>query len=97
MTAILVLGAALRFIDIAKSSIWHDEGYTMMLVPQPVADIITRTGRDVHPPLYYLALHYWTLVFGSSETAARGMSAILSLGTVVVGYLLVRRLVSESA
>jgi uncharacterized membrane protein len=81
-----------RFVNIAKSSIWHDEGYTMMLAPQSPLEILARTGRDVHPPLYYLVLHYWMLVFGNSETAARGLSAVFMLGVVIVGYLLVKRL-----
>jgi mannosyltransferase len=97
LSAVLALGALVRFVNIAKSSIWHDEGYTMMLVPQSIGSIIARTGRDVHPPLYYLALHLWIGLFGRSELAARGLSAIFSLATIVVGYLLIRRLFNEPA
>lgn len=88
----VILGAVVRFADMAKGSIWHDEGYTMMLSPQSPAQIIARTARDVHPPLYYLTLHYWLRLFGSSEIGARSLSAACMLGVIVVGFLLVREL-----
>jgi mannosyltransferase len=88
----IIIGAIFRYIDIAKSSIWHDEGYTMMLAPDGPIEILARTGRDVHPPLYYIALHYWMLMFGNSELAARSLSAISILALIPLIYLLVKRL-----
>lgn len=93
----MALGAVLRVWDMAQSSIWHDEGYTMMLSPMSPAQIVLRTGRDVHPPLYYLTLHYWMLIFGNSETAARGLSAVFLLLAIPVAYLLIRKLWNEPA
>ena len=92
LTAALGVGLAVRLRDIAQSSIWHDEGYTMMLAPQGPIQIIERTARDVHPPLHYLALHYWMKLFGSSELAARSLSAVFSVLTILVAFFLLRRL-----
>lgn len=97
LTGMLVLGAIVRFVGISKSSIWHDEGYTMMMAPLPPAEIWYRTGLDVHPPLYYLTLHYWMQVFGDSEVAVRSLSVVLMLGVIIFGFLLVRRLFSNRA
>ncbi len=47
-----------------------------------VPDLIAHTAGDIHPPGYYLLLHAWTRLAGSSEFAA----AFLSLG---FGMLLV--------
>ncbi len=69
----------------------------MMLAPRTVGRIIAGTARDVHPPLYYLSLHYWIKLFGTSEFAARSLSAGFTLVTVVVMYMLVKRLFSRSA
>jgi mannosyltransferase len=93
--AVMLLGLILRFAEISESSIWHDEGFTMMLVQMPPAQIIARTARDVHPPLYYLLLHYWIKVFGISETAARAPSALFLLAAVPLAYVLMRRLWTE--
>lgn len=89
---VVLIGLIPRFINIAKASIWHDEGYTMMLAPQSPGQIIARTARDVHPPLYYLSLHYWIHFFGTSELAARGFSAILMIGTIIVGFYLAKEI-----
>lgn len=96
-TLVTALGAILSLIDISESSIWHDEGYTLMLALMSPAQIIARTARDVHPPLYYLLLHYWVAVFGHSELAARSLSAVFLVAAVPLAYLLIRRLWSEPA
>ena len=95
LAAVLGLGAAVRFASISKSSIWHDEGYTAMISPMSPLEIVARTARDVHPPLYYLALHYWMMLFGTSELALRSLSAVCMLGVVVVVFLIVRELFGE--
>ncbi len=69
----------------------------MMLAPQSPVQIIARTGRDVHPPLYYLTLHYWLKLFGTSEAAARSLSAVFMLVTVILIYLIMKRLFSAKA
>lgn len=89
--ALLFLATLARFATITRANIWHDEGFSMMLVGRNAADIWLGSGRDVHPPLYYELLHYWTSIFGVSELAARSMSAIAGILTLYVGYLLVRR------
>jgi len=94
---VVVIGAILRLWDSTKSSIWHDEGYTMMLAPMNPLEIITRTARDVHPPLYYLVLHYWMALFGTSELAARSLSTVFTLVAIPIAYLLIRKLWTESA
>ena len=97
MAVLVGAGAILRFPTITRASIWHDEGYTMMLATQGLIEIVARTARDVHPPLYYLALHAWIWVFGTGEAAVRGFSAICMLAIIPLAYLLVRRLYSEGA
>lgn len=69
----------------------------MMLAGRTPVDIWLGSARDVHPPLYYLLLHYWTQMFGTSALAARSMSAVLSIITVVVGYKVVQMVSTERA
>ncbi len=95
--ALLLLATVVRFATITKASIWHDEGFTMMLIARNPAEIWAGSGRDVHPPLFYELLHGWTQVFGRSELAARSMSAVAGLATLYVCYLLVKRYFSRQA
>ena len=95
LVAILAVGAVVRLLHITKADIWHDEGYTMMLIAQGPLEIIERTARDVHPPLYYLTAHIWQGLFGMSEFAVRSLSLVFGLATIVLVYLIMRRLFSE--
>lgn len=94
---LMVLATVVRFATITKASIWHDEGFTMMLISRNPAEIWAGSGRDVHPPLFYELLHGWTQIFGRSELAARSMSAVAGLATIYVCYLLVKRYFSRQA
>lgn len=48
-----------------SSDIWYDELFTMGLADQPFGKLISITARDVHPPLYYMIVKLFQIVFGS--------------------------------
>jgi 4-amino-4-deoxy-L-arabinose transferase-like glycosyltransferase len=77
-------GIALRFARLGQNSIWYDEGYTAWAIDHPVSEIIRIIRVDTAPPLYYILLHGWSLVFGRSEAALRSMSALMGSIAVLV-------------
>lgn len=83
--------------SVARPSVWHDEGYTAVLLENNYAGIVERTALDVHPPLYYVALKTWSYIFGDSVTALRLYSAACMLGAILVTWLIVRRLYGRKA
>jgi mannosyltransferase len=88
LVAIMLTGLALRLYSIGSESLWLDEGFSTLAATQPtLRDVLTFIFReDLHPPLYYLLLHFWIGWFGDSESAMRILSAIfgtLSLPLVV--------------
>ena len=85
----VVIGFALRLWDITKSSIWHDEGYTMWLLRYNIPEIIARTARDVHPPGYYLIAKPWVGLFGNSVLSIRFLSLIFSVGIIYLTFKIV--------
>src|SRR5215469_4439229 len=36
---------------------WNDEWFTLSHVPQPLSQVVS--VDPMHPPLYYVLLHYW--------------------------------------
>lgn len=54
--------------------LWRDEAFSYLLAKLPVSDILRITAQDFNPPLYYILLHYWMSLFGTSEVALRGLS-----------------------
>ena len=92
LVLIIAAGAALRVHKLGAESVWLDEAFTIKLSLHEPAGIIEETSKDVHPPLYYFALHYWMKLFGDSEAGARLLSALFGVLAVAAAYKLAARL-----
>lgn len=80
-----------------QQSVWFDEAYSISLVTHSYSELVSLTAIDVHPPLYYLLLKFWSGVFGMSEVALRSFSALCGGLAVGIGLVLVRRLFGNRA
>ena len=92
LALVLALGAGLRFYRLEGQSLWNDEGTSVALAGRTLEQITLSAAADIHPPLYYYLLHYWLRLFGSSDAAARSLSALLGTGLLGLVYLLGARL-----
>lgn len=90
LLAAILLALVLRLYSLADDNLWLDEGASLMLsAGAGPGEVIRDTAlHDPHPPGYYLALHLWRNIFGSSDAALRGLSVALSVATVPVLFLL---------
>ena len=66
---------------------WRDEAFTYLMAKKNVLEIIFLTAKDFNPPLYYLILHFWMKIFGSTEIALRSLSVIFFWATTYVAFL----------
>jgi hypothetical protein len=57
--------------------------------------IFTGLATTPHPPLYHLALRFWVDIFGDGDFAVRSMSAVFSLGCIVLIFDLGRKIFGE--
>lgn len=76
----------------SNQSIWFDENYSILLARHSLGELLALTGVDAHPPLYYVLLQLWGNLWGWSEFALRGLTALCLGGTVVMTIVLLRRL-----
>ncbi|CAN5706603.1 hypothetical protein BH10ACT1_BH10ACT1_36150 [soil metagenome] len=86
----VALGAAARFS--ARGTLWLDEAISVDISRLPVGQIGGALRQDGHPPLYYLLLHAWTGLFGTSALAVRSLSGIISLAMLPLIWAAGRRL-----
>ena len=86
LIVLLISSLLVRSISLLKSSIWHDEGFSLMLASRSPLDIWLGSARDVHPPLYYEILHFWTEIFGNSLLSVRSLSLVAGIIVVWLGY-----------
>jgi hypothetical protein len=85
--AVVVLALwAWTFVGLGRSSYWIDELWTLFVVDRQggLGEVLSRALTDTHPPLYYASLHYWTRLFGDSETATRSLSALCAVAAGVL-------------
>lgn len=90
--SILFCGVILRFYGLGAESLWADEGITVQTVSDSFAAMQQILSKAIHPPLHYLILHPLTHVFGNSEFVVRLPSALFGIVSIVMTYLLGKRL-----
>jgi uncharacterized membrane protein len=85
----VAIGLVLRFV--ARSPLWLDEALSVNIAQLPLADIPDALRHDGHPPLYYVLLHLWMQVAGTSDEAVRALSGLISVASLPLAYLVGRR------
>lgn len=85
-----ILSSILLISVCFNNNIWWDEAYTYdMAVNYGWKEIIMRTARDVHPPLYYFLVKLAVILFGNKLFVLKMVSvsaciAIMALGMTKV-------------
>ena len=90
-TTLLSLGIFVRlctFLFLNPSN--NDDHFNVirLLVANGRLPLMTDTGQAYHPPLYYVMAAPLLAIFGT-EKAVQSLSLILSIGTLVILYILV--------
>ena len=84
LVVLLAISAYLRSRFIS-GQFWIDEGITVGISSHSLSAIPGVLRHDGNPPLYYLLLHGWMQLFGSSESDTHALSLLFGLLTVPAG------------
>jgi hypothetical protein len=79
----------------SASNLWLDEALSLNIARLPLSQLHTALKHDGAPPLYYVLLHFWSGLFGTSATAVRSLSAACMAGAVVTLWFVARRWLGE--
>ncbi|MCP4427480.1 MAG: hypothetical protein GY803_23570 [Chloroflexi bacterium] len=92
LLAVIIVAFGLRLHNLDSFSFWTDEGLTSLRASYSVSEIMSNTitiqkgsGKDTHPPFYYLLVHFSRQVWGRSDFAIRYLS--LLAGTLLAPLL----------
>jgi hypothetical protein len=85
LMALVLLALVLRTRELGIG-FWIDEGLSVGISDRPLTDIPDALRLDGSPPFYYMLLHVWMTVAGSSEEAVRWLSVVCTLVAVPVAW-----------
>lgn len=90
---ILTIIAGIIFVNIGifHTNVWFDECYSVGMANKTFVEIWNIGGHDVHPVLYYWALHIIYLLTNGSIMAYRIFSAIPIVILGILGYTHIRK------
>ncbi len=95
---ILGVAAVLRFATLGLQSYWSDEAVTVDLVRGSLGHMLSAIRNSERtPPVYYVLVWVWSRLFGTSEVGLRSLSAIFGTLTVLLAYVIARRVGGERA
>ncbi|MFL6139050.1 MAG: glycosyltransferase family 39 protein [Frankiaceae bacterium] len=92
--AVVLAGAVLRFLS--SGPLWLDEAQSVAIARRSLPRLFELLRHDGSPPLYYLLLHYWIGALGTGTFAVRALSAVLSVATLPLLWLLATRLLDRA-
>src|SRR3954469_25406031 len=89
LAGITIVGAIVRFATLGVQSYDHDEAVTATRVlHSSLFDTLSVVAHfERSPPLYYVLVRSWSLVFGTSEVGLHSLSALIGTLTVPLAYL----------
>jgi 4-amino-4-deoxy-L-arabinose transferase-like glycosyltransferase len=86
----IVAGLVLRFLTL--SPLWLDEAQSVAIARLPLPQLFDALRQDGSPPLYYLLLHGWITLFGTSDLAVRSLSGVFGVLALPLAWRLTRQL-----
>ncbi len=82
----IVTGFALRVYQLGAHNLWYDELISYWFTRD--LNRIKAIFLDAHPPLYYLILYFWRVLFGDSEFSLRFLSMFFGVLAIPLIYKL---------
>ena len=94
ITLLTLAALCLRLINISNAALWIDELYCYDIALKPNLTEILKTVflTDLHAPLFFIILHFWIKLLGSTDWVLILLPVIFSTLSVPVGYFICKKL-----
>lgn len=91
LLALMLLGAVTRFIYLGGPSFYLDEAFSVFHGQKRLGMLLESVAKDTNPPLHFILLKYWMELTGKTEVSTRLLSALFSLLSIPMIFVLGRR------
>lgn len=92
---LILIAFGTRIAYLSAPSLWLDEAISANIARSPLTSCIQFAKGDLHPPLYYLLIHLWSLI-GHDEFTLRLFSVIPNFLSGVILFICVRQMFNPS-
>ena len=93
-STILLLGGALRLYKLSDMDFWYDEAFTGVAIKESFSDMLSMIIQDVHPPLYYMSVQFFSTPFDHSVFGIRFFSLLFGMLGIWGVFLFAKELFS---
>ncbi|MCE5228069.1 glycosyltransferase family 39 protein [bacterium] len=97
LACLILLQVAVFFTMFAFKGFGLDEILSLNFTDGSIGDLFADLSLDSHPPGYFLLLWAWRRVFAVNEYSVHLLSLLLSLPTIPLLYVLVRKVMDRKA
>jgi len=98
LLAIVLVGLFLRVYNLGANNLWLDEAIAVYIAKLGLSQFAqAQPAIELNPPLYFVILHYWAILFGDSEFAVRFLSVVFGVLAIPMIYVVGRQLFDEEA
>ena len=94
---IVLAGLILRLNGYVRYSSWWDELYSACQASNPNLPFINTFGDPGNPPLYFILLRFWFMLFGWTEQSGRFFSVLIGSAAIITLYIMVKRFSNKKA
>lgn len=99
ISAITLLALILRLLVLKNyGDLWLDELYSWFFAKQKFVfgTVWELLKQDLHMPLYFIILHFWTKIFGQSDTSMHLCTIFVSLPLIPISYYLMKDIFNKT-
>lgn len=100
VVCITIFALMLRLIMLQNyGDLWLDEMYSWYFAHQKnvFLSVFELLKQDLHMPLYFIILHFWTKIFGQSDTSMHLCTLALTLPLIPLSFYTIKSLFSKKA
>jgi uncharacterized membrane protein len=84
--SLIIIAIIILSCSIGVESLWGDEAWTIKFANSELPDLFTQIKEDVHPPVYFITMHFWTKLVPINEFTMRLPSLLFALVSIFLFY-----------
>ena len=88
---VILINIYFKFFFLSEMHVKFDDAFSIFYSQQSLTELYAKLSQEANPPLYFTLLHFWIKLFGVGVVAVKSLSAIFSIGSAAVIFMIAKR------